>query len=355
MNPKDDPSTPGAAAGMRLPAHRAGRLATWPLRGCIAACVGLMTGCAPQVPLTAWSSPVPASSPLHSPNVTTGDVLEILYYPSARLQKAPYTLGVGDVVQVSVAGHPDLERERVNVMPDGTISLPQIGSVQVAGQSTDQAAQLIHQRYLQRKLNDPLVVLAVVEAQQRLKRLFEPSRMRSEGGMLVIPVFQGNPISLPFIEPVEVDRPLSEIRAEIALRYTREFDGQLSVVVNLRQREDANVLIMGEVKTPGKVVMKQPLTPLAAIASAGGYTDSADPQRVAVIRFSPEAGYQRWLFDLKNGMNEADSPHHGFTLARNDVVLVVKSGVADTNLWIAQYIRNNIPFSYFGITVNSNR
>jgi hypothetical protein len=41
-------------------------------------------------------------------------------------------------------------------------------------------------------------------------------------------------------------------------------------------------------------------------------------------------------------------------LTKNDIVLVVKSGVADTNLWIAQYIRNNIPFTYLGISINTN-
>ena len=313
--------------------------------------VVLMCGCASQTPLTNWSSPLPAPGEMDPSIVTTGDVLEVQYYLEAKVQDSPYLLGVGDVIRVEVDGHPKLEREKVNVLPDGTISLPLIGALTVAGQSTAQAAESIKQRYVQLKLNDPAVVVAVVEGQQRLKRLLEPSRLRSEAGGLVIPIYQGMPISLPFIEPVPADRPLEAIREDIVNRYAKEVGPQLSVVVNLRQREDPNVLVMGEVKQPGKTPMKQPLTPLTAIASAGGYTDAADPKRVVVIRSSPHGGYQRWFFDLQRDINEADSPSHHFTLAKNDVVLVVKTGVADVNLWVAQYIRNNIPFTYVGTNV----
>jgi polysaccharide export outer membrane protein len=308
-------------------------------------------GCAPQIPLTSWNSPPPTSSFLYPPVVTTGDVLEVRYYHEAKAHNSSYLLGIGDVLRVDIDGYPELDREKVIILSDGTISLPLIGTVKVAEKSAEEASESIKQRY-SRKLKDPIVVVSVVEDQQRLKRLLEARRSGSEGDSLIISVYQGMPVSLPFIGPIPVDRPLDEIRKDISDRYAKEFGSQLNVVVNLKQRESPNVLVMGEVKQPGKITMTQPLTPMAAIASAGGYTDTADPARIVVIRFSPRGVYQRWIFDLNNDINEPISRSHNFTLAKNDVVLVVKTDIADLNLWIAQYIRNNIPFTpYLGATI----
>ena len=318
----------------------------------IATAACLISGCFSQVPLSSWSSPLPTSSPLYPMVVTTGDILEVRYYLEARVQKALYQLGVGDVIRVEVDGYPELSREQIEILPDGTVSLPVIGTINIAGQSTSDASRFIATRYTQYQVKDPIVVVSVMEGQQRLKRLLESRRFQAEGDTFVIPVYQGVPISLPFIGVVAVDRPLEEIQEDIAARYAKEFGTQLNVVVNLRQREVPTASVMGEVKVPGRINMSQALTPMGAIAAAGGYTEVADPERVAVIRFSPGGSYQRWIFNMREDVNDANAAQHNFTLAKNDVVVVIRTGVADLNLAIAQYIRNNIPVtSYFGATI----
>src|SRR5260370_7720282 len=51
---------------------------------------------------------------------------------SVTQAKAEYRVNIGDVLEVAVAGVPDL-RNRVAVQMDGNISLPLIGAVPVAG------------------------------------------------------------------------------------------------------------------------------------------------------------------------------------------------------------------------------
>jgi protein involved in polysaccharide export with SLBB domain len=312
----------------------------------------LLCGCVPQIPLTSWSSPLPASSPLYPEIITTGDILEARYYLDSVVQGAPYKLGAGDVIRVDIDGNPELSRDQVHILPDGKASLPLIGAVEIVGKTTEEAGRLIAQRYMQYAVKEPVVVVSVVEAQQRLKRLLESRPMQPDGVALDIPIYQGVPIALPFIAPVAVDRPLSAIRQDILSQYKKEFGSQLNVLVNLRQRETPTVAIMGEVKVPGRINMTQPLTPMAAIAAAGGFTEQGDPERIAVLRFAPGGTYQRWLFNFRESVNELNTAHHNFTLSKNDVVVVIRTDIADLNLGIAQYIRNNIPLqTYIGYMI----
>lgn len=319
------------------------------LLGCFA-----LPACTKQMRLTEWSSTVPTTSPaLYSPNVTTGDILQIRFYIDAKLQEQSYQLGVGDVVRVDLYGFPELARERVTILPDGSISLPLIGNVHIEKATTEEANQLITDAYVSKGLKDPVVVVSVVEGQQRLRHLLDARRVDAEGDGMQIPIYEGMPISLPLIGSINVDRPLKDIQQEINQKYNQEFGSQLNVVVNIRQRENPTITVLGEVKTPGKVPMTRPLTPIEAIAAAGGYTETADLERVAVIRLAQDQQpYQRWLFNLEDDMNNPDSPHHRFTLGKGDVVLVIKTDVADMNLWVAQYLRNNLPIqSYIGATL----
>jgi len=275
--------------------------------------------------------------------VTTGDTLEVRYYLDARVEASTYRLGIADVLRIDIDGHPELGRDGVTILPDGTISLPLIGSVKVASQTSAEASATIAEQYRRRQIKNPVVVVSALQSQQRLRRLLESRRQQADSDSFVLQVYEGVPIQLPLIEPVAVDRPLDEIRQEISAKYAEEFGTQINVVVNLRQRAQPTVTVMGEVKIPGRVTMTMPLGPMAAIAAAGGYAVTADPTRVAVVRFGKDGIYQRWLFNLTEGLNDEHAPQHAFQLNYDDIVLVLKTGVANANVWIDQYIRQNIP------------
>ena len=69
---------------------------------------------------------------------------------------SPALLKPGDVLTVTVKGEPELSCDRV-VAPDGSISMPLIGTVGVAGMKTTDAAQLIKQQLEDGFLKNPVV------------------------------------------------------------------------------------------------------------------------------------------------------------------------------------------------------
>lgn len=85
--------------------------------------------------------------------------------PASRVDTHTYLLGPGDVIRVSVWKEPDLSQTAV-VRPDGDISLPLVGEVNVVGRGILEAQDIIRQR-LQGMLTDPQVTIIVLEIHSR--------------------------------------------------------------------------------------------------------------------------------------------------------------------------------------------
>jgi polysaccharide export outer membrane protein len=82
--------------------------------------------------------------------------------PKSNLVNAEYRIGVDDVLRVSTWQTPDLSVDSVPVSPDGTISLPLIGNVEVNGMTNTEAAKVIEQR-IARYVKDPKVTVTVTQ------------------------------------------------------------------------------------------------------------------------------------------------------------------------------------------------
>lgn len=73
-----------------------------------------------------------------------------------------YTLSAYDVVDISVYNEEDLHT-RAKLGSDGTVLLPLIGTVSLAGKTVVQANDLIQKRYAQGFVKDPHVLVTVLE------------------------------------------------------------------------------------------------------------------------------------------------------------------------------------------------
>jgi len=182
-----------------------------------------------------------------------------------------------------------------------------------------------------------------VRGQQRLRQFMQYVGADRGNNRIVLTVFDLQPLELPMIAPVQVDRPLAALRDEIRLAYAKEFNGQLAVTVNIVKRAEPTVYVMGEVKKPGAMTLIRPVNLVSAVAMAGGFTDLADEAAVLVLRVRPDNDYDYWTLDLKLGLLSPER-QGSFLLRSNDVVYVSRSPIADVNLFVRQYIRGLLPF-----------
>ncbi len=81
-------------------------------------------------------------------------------FAQAAAERAPYRVGVEDVLEINVWHNEDVSRQ-VSVRPDGRITLPLVGEVIAEGLTAEELAQLLTER-LKEYLTDPLVSVSVV-------------------------------------------------------------------------------------------------------------------------------------------------------------------------------------------------
>jgi polysaccharide export outer membrane protein len=81
-------------------------------------------------------------------------------------QQTNRLLSATDLVEVTVFQEDDLAT-KARIGNDGTITMPLVGSVKIAGKSVDEAAQIIRARLMPRYLINPQVTVAVTDFAKR--------------------------------------------------------------------------------------------------------------------------------------------------------------------------------------------
>ncbi len=89
----------------------------------------------------------------------TSTILAALIYSCAAFGADPYRLHEGDILQVSVWGEDTLQKD-VRVLPDGSISFPLAGRVEVVNLSTPEVEKQVTEK-LKTYLPDPQVTVVV--------------------------------------------------------------------------------------------------------------------------------------------------------------------------------------------------
>jgi polysaccharide export outer membrane protein len=133
-----------------------------------------------------------------------------------------------------------------------------------------------------------------------------------------------------------------ELADQLREAYAKELrDPEVSVVVRAMA---ARVYVDGAIARPGGYPWTRQITAMQAIARAGGFRDTADTDRFVVLRRGADGKQQ--VFEVLLDEEEDDQGRNAdLFLAPYDIVLVPSSNVADVNLWVDQYIRQNIPIS----------
>ena len=140
---------------------------------------------------------------------------------------------------------------------------------------------------------------------------------------------------------VAAGRTLSDVTDDLSRAYSKELRDP-AVTVQLRNALPTRVYVGGEVNTPGEYInVGPPLTVVQAIARAGGLKNSANQDRIILVRRGADGKGTPYGVDYvkaAGGVEEAD-----VQLAPYDTVFVPRSGVANVYLAYQQYIQQFLP------------
>jgi len=214
-------------------------------------------------------------------------------------------LGVGDSITIAVFGQPDMDGA-VTVADDGTIRLPLVGSLAVAGLSTTQTSQKIEQALKDGAflVNPHVTVTLTTPVSQLVSILGEvktPGRYQVNSNSTIFQVLAlaggvtADGADTIFL--IRTDSSGRQARIPIDLKGlndatsqlpTAKFKGGDSIVV---PRAD-KFYIYGEVTKPDSYKLEPGMTVIQAIARAGGLTVRGSDRRVEIKRTDP-GGHQK--------------------------------------------------------------
>ncbi|MFP4253121.1 MAG: polysaccharide biosynthesis/export family protein [Halothece sp.] len=295
----------------------------------------------------------------------------------------PYLLGPGDTIQVNVFEEEEFSGDngRQRILADGSITLPLVGAIPVAGLTLEEASNVITEE-LSDLLKRPIVNVRLVNA--RPVRVTIVGEVQSPGTYAVSPedsgsVVQGQTLGARTVGPPSLSdvislaggiRETAQIREIEIIRQERGNDtktinidlwellqsggGQGDIALRPGDRivipeaetitasektqlarstfapDEITVNLVGEVEQPGRIDVEAN-TPLnQALLAGGGFDDErARKSDVTLIRLNDDGTVtEREIpIDLTQSINEESNP----ILRDQDIIVVERSGITRTS------------------------
>ena len=230
-------------------------------------------------------------------------------------QQRDYVIGKEDLLELGVFEQPDLTRT-VRVSGDGTISLPLLGVVPLAGLSTKQAEEKLRDLLSDKYLTDPQVWVFVKEAKSRkvsvVGAVEKPGSIEMLGDRTLLEaISEAGGLTHQAGRDLYVLRPDASGAAQ---RIDIDLDDLMingnpilnialspGDVINIPIDRVLHVYVDGAVRKPGEVEYKssRPLNLLQAIAAAGGLSERASQKGIVVIRTKTGGSQDMIKVDLK--------------------------------------------------------
>lgn len=199
-----------------------------------------------------------------------------------------YKINAGDKLSIKLFYNPELNQE-VTVRPDGRITLQLVNEIKVVGLTPAKLSEILTEGYAKYLAQAPEITVAVTSFVGN--RIFVGGELGGGGGGGGAGAGGGS---------------------------IRELDG--------------------------------PTTVLQEIMLAGGFRDTADRNRVILVRKDENNKPVYMCLDIEKAMKGID-PNQDVYLQPYDLILVPRSDIANLDLWVDQYIGKIIgiitPFAYF--------
>jgi protein involved in polysaccharide export with SLBB domain/glycosyltransferase involved in cell wall biosynthesis len=259
-----------------------------------------------------------------------------------------YEIGPGDVLSVTTRGRPEASADNLIVSPDGKVSIPRIGILDVGGTTIEWLTERVRTS-LVTFYEKPEVSVMVTEYKNNkvfvLGRVASPGLVQLEGGGTLL-------------EALASCGGLPTVATEAFLTRAMVFRGNDKVIwVNLRsllndgntamnprlrnndlifipESDDELVFVMGAVANPGAVKLKTELSIMDAVMAVGGPTRGADKKHVYLVRNTGTRGYVQPI-DLGILIGKADF-RQDYLLKDGDIIYVSENAIEKANYVISQ-------------------
>ena len=255
-----------------------------------------------------------------------------------------YRLGPGDVIELFATSTPEINRTYV-LGPDGRVSVPGIGDVDLTDKTRSEAARVISGR-LDHDYRDPRVTVLVDEYNNN--RIYVLGEVRKPGEFN----FAGRPTLLGALSRAQGLTDGADLRACTVVRgkgilfevnlYDLLEKGNRSLnltlhpedIVYVSANEENLFYVLGEVRSPGVFALGEKMDSVRALAAAGGPTEDGILSEVRLIRPGDE-GAEVITMDFARVLN-GRSNALGTSIRAGDIVYVPRRGVASFNYVLRQ-------------------
>ena len=276
--------------------------------------------------------------------IRIGDQLEFVYLLTRRRSNEPYRLFVGDTVQINSATDSALNQPTVEILSDGTISLPLIGIVRASGKTIDNLQRELDDRYT-KYVKSPEIVVQVVQGDTPLRDLRDAvdARAGNGGQSRLATVSPDGTIQLPLIGSVPaIGLSLEEVGREVNARY-RLYLGGVVVTPILVERAARFIYVVGEVGQSGRFELEGPTTVIQALALAQGFGDGGNLRQVIIFRRDANWQLIATKLDLNGALNGVRPfPADEIWLRDSDIVLVPKKPIQRLSEAVNQYLTTTL-------------
>lgn len=215
-------------------------------------------------------------------HIAPGDILDVLFQIRTWIQKEEFRLAIDHEVIIKFVYNPELNEQQL-VRPDGTISLPYLGEVNVIGKTLAELKGELKDRY-SKILKNPELYVVVPQFRSAIKELKRDLHTAPRGLSRLVTVRPDGYVTFPMVGDMFVaGRTVPDVSTELNNRY-KDILPDLHCDLFLEKHAGSVIYVVGEVNSPGAYKILRPVSILEALTLAKNFTRKAKLESVIVVR-----------------------------------------------------------------------
>lgn len=242
-----------------------------------------------------------------------------------------------------------------SVGSDGLINIPNLGKFNAVGVLSSDLEQKITTAATTYFGNN---IKATVQTAQNNARATLDTRLSPDGVQYFknsVKVSADGTIFIPDVGSVVAkDRKLTDLGEQIQAALQPLYQNPIDVHITMQDSVNNGIFIGGEVRIPGRYNFANSASLLQLIALAGWANDKGDLGNVILMHKTGVSEYTVYSTNLLEVIEGRGPANQDLKLLPHDVIVVPPTSIGKANKWVAQYIRDMLPFGS-SVTYNFTR